>query len=428
MKVLYTNATVLTPDCILGNAYIITENGYFTYVGTERPVEKFDSVENLSGKIVLPGLVNSHTHSPMVLLRGVGSDLPLAEWLFDKVCPIEAKLTREDISAGSYLAIMEMLASGTTSFTDMYFQPDVTAEAVISSGIKANLSVPVQAFSEDVDPLTAQNIREQLQLYDEYNGVADGRVLIDFCLHAEYTCTEKVAKHLIGLMNEKHGNLHIHLSETDSEQAGAIERRGMTPAVWFEKLGAFDSRCCAAHCVVLTDEDAAILKAHNISIVHNPTSNMKLASGFAPVQKYLDMGINVALGTDGAASNNNLNMFEEMHLASVIHNGYNKDATILKATDVIKMATLNGSILQGRNDCGRIEAGAKADFIAVSTDKPHMFPITDVPALIAYSAQASDVFMTVVDGNVLYRNGEYLTIDAEKTMFECRKAVERLYG
>lgn len=409
------------------DGYVGVENEIISYVGEVKPEERFDSEKDFSNCIVMPGLYNTHTHSPMVLLRGVGSDLPLDKWLFGEVCPIEDKLTAEDISAGSYLACMEMLSSGTVSFSDMYFEPQTTAEAVINTGMKANISRPVQCFDPSETPETSYRIRQALELYDTYNGAANGRILTDFCIHAEYTCNDLITGALAGMCNERNGNLHIHLSETDKEQAECIGRHGKTPAQWFESLGAFDSGAFAAHCVVLTDEDAEILKKHGVSIIHNPTSNMKLASGFADIRKYTEMGINVGLGTDGAASNNNLDMFEEMHIAGVIHKGYNKDATAVNAQTVINMATLNGARVQRRENSGSIKVGNRADIIAVSLDKPHMYPCLDPIALLVYSAQGSDVCFTMCDGKVLYENGEYKTLDSEKVMFNVKKAVERLY-
>ncbi len=431
MKTLLHGGYVLINDGknteFLKNAYIAVENDRITFVGTEKPLEKFDSVKELTNSVLIPGLYNTHTHCPMVLLRGVGSDLPLDKWLFGEVCPIEDKLTAEDISAASYLACMEMISSGTVSFSDMYFEPHTTADAVIDCGMKANINRPVQCFDPTETPETSYRIKQAVELYDQYNNTGNGRVLVDFCVHAEYTCNETITRALAQLCNERKGNLHIHLSETEKEHNACIEKYGKTPAKWFEDLGAFDSRAFAAHCVTLTDEDIEILKKHNVSVAHNPTSNMKLASGFADIQKYIDRGLNVTLGTDGAASNNNLDMFEEMHLAGVIHNGYHRDATIVNAKTVLNMATINGAKLQGRANSGSIAVGNKADIVAVSLDKPHMIPCLDPAALLVYSAQGSDVCMTMCDGKILYENGEYKTIDAEKVIYNVNKSVERLY-
>lgn len=431
MSILFKNALVLLngngDKQILKNAYLGVTEQIISYIGIDPPEEKYDTVRDMSGHILMPGLYNCHTHSPMVLLRGVGSDLPLDKWLFGEVCPIEDKLTPEYIRVGSDLALLEMIAGGTVSFSDMYFEPAQTAQAVASAGIRANLCRPVQCFDPDEKPGNSYRIREAIALYDEYNGYADGRVLIDFCIHAEYTCTPGITKYLVDYCNEKKGNLHIHLSETEKEHNECLARYGKTPAEWFDSLGGFDSDCFAAHCVYLTDSDIRLFKDRGLSIVHNPTSNMKLASGFAPMTKFREVGLNVALGTDGAASNNNLDMFEEMHLAGVIHNGYEKDASVMDAAYVIDLATVNGAKVQRRPQCGCLKVGNKADIIAVSLDKPHMRPVVDPCALIVYSAGASDVDMTMCDGKILYDHGEFKTIDAEKVYFELDKVMEKLY-
>ena len=431
MKTLFRNADILLFENgiynVIKNAYLAVDGDRIAYIGKDIPDGKFDTVKDMTGKLLMSGLYNCHNHCPMVLLRGVGSDLPLNEWLFNKVFPIEDKLTAEEIYTGTNLALLEMLACGTVSFSDMYFEPQVTAKAVAESGMKANLTRPVQSFDPNEEPKDSFRIAQSIELYDEWNKAENDRILIDFSIHAEYTCTEKIARAYSEECNKRGGLMHIHLSETVKEHNECKEKYGKTPTQWFNDIGTFDSRAFAAHCVTLEDSDMDIILNKGVNVVHNPSSNMKLGSGFARVQKMLDMGINVALGTDGAASNNNLDMIEEMHLASIIHNGYMQDATVMNADTVIKMATLNGALLQGRNDCGDLKVGNKADIIAISLDKPHLRPVIDEKALVTYSAQSSDVCMTMVDGKVLYENGEYLTLDKEKIYYDIEKAVKKLY-
>lgn len=431
MKILFKNADILQRQ---GEKFEVTENAFLaidgdkiSYIGSEMPTGEFDEIKDMSGRLLMSGLINCHNHSPMVLLRGIGSDLPLQQWLFDTIFPIEDKLTAEDIKAGSELALLEMISSGTVSFSDMYFEPEMTIEAVAKSGMKANISRPVQSFDPNEAPDKSYRMKEALELYENYNNTFDGRVLVDFCIHAEYTCTPQIACAFIERVNERNGNLHIHLSETKKEHDECIAKYGKTPAEWFNEMGGFDSSAFAAHCVWLSESDIELFKEKNVSVVHNPTSNMKLASGFAPVQKMLDKGINVALGTDGASSNNNLDMLEEMHLASVIHNGYMLDATVMNADTVLNMATVNGAKLQRRESCGELKVGNKADIIAISLDAPHLYPALDKKALLTYSAQSSDVAMTMVDGKILYENGDYKTLDREKIYYDVKKTVERLY-
>lgn len=431
MKILFKNADILQRQGekfeVIENAFLAIEGDKISHVGTELPQGEFDEIKDMSGKILMPGLINCHNHSPMVLLRGIGSDLPLQQWLFDTVFPIEDKLTAQDIRAGSELALLEMISCGTVSFSDMYFEPQETIEAVAKSGMKANVSRPVQSFDPNEAPEQSYRMREALELYEKFNNSYDGRVLIDFCVHAEYTCTRRIAAAFIEKVNERNGNLHIHLSETKKEHEECIAKYKKTPTEWFDEMGGFDSSAFAAHCVWLSESDIELFKEKNVSVVHNPTSNMKLASGFARVQKMLDKGINVALGTDGASSNNNLDMFEEMHLASIIHNGYMLDATVMNADVVLNMATVNGAKLQRRADCGEIKVGNKADIIAISLEAPHMFPALDKKALLTYSAQSSDVVMTMVDGKILYENGDFKTLDRERIYHDVKKTIERLY-
>lgn len=431
MKTLFRNADILLFENgiynVLKGAFLAVDDDRISYIGKDKPEGNFDSVKEMTGKLLMSGFYNCHNHCPMVLLRGVGSDLPLNEWLFNKVFPIEDKLTAEEIYSGTNLALLEMLACGTVSFSDMYFEPQVTAKAVAEAGMKANITRPVQSFDPNEEAKDSFRIAQSIALYDEWNKAENERILIDFSIHAEYTCTEKIARAYAEECNKRNGLMHIHLSETVKEHNECKEKYGKTPTQWFNDLGAFDSRAFAAHCVTLEDSDMEIILDKGVNVVHNPSSNMKLGSGFARVQKMLDMGINVALGTDGAASNNNLDMMEEMHLASIIHNGYMQDATVMNADTVIKMATFNGALLQGRDDCGELKVGNKADIIAISLDAPHLRPVIDEKALVTYSAQSSDVCMTMVDGKILYENGEYLTLDKEKIYYDIEKAVKKLY-
>lgn len=432
MSTLFKNCNILTKS---GEGYAVIENGFLgvegsviDYIGRDAPQKRYDEEKCFENRLLVPGFINCHSHSPMVLLRGVGSDLPLQKWLFDEVFPIEDRLSRDDIRAGSYLAILEMIACGTTSFSDMYMEPVQTIEAVIKSGMKANICRPVQAF--DPNEAYGDNFRakESLELFKSYNMAADGRIRIDFSIHAEYTCNENVVRGYSEDCQKYVGRMHIHLSETKSEHENCIEKYGVTPTMWFNNLGTFESPTEAAHCVWVTDEDMAVLKEKGVSVVHNPTSNMKLGSGFAPIPRMIEQGINVALGTDGAASNNNLNMLEEMHLASVIHNGYEKNAEIMKPEQVLDMATVNGAKLQGRDDTGVLQVGKKADIAALNFDGVHMYPVISYPAMLSYSAQGSDVCMTMADGKILYENGEFKTLDKEKIYYDVKKALTHLYG
>ena len=321
MTTLLKNAWIYTPQGVIEGGCVVIDGAVIVSVGTERPEGRFDCEKDMSGKLLLPGLVNAHTHAAMTLLRGVGTDLPLQKWLFDSVFPVEGRMTAEDIRAGTALALLEMLACGTTSFSDMYFFPWEAAELVEQCGVKANLCYPVQAFDPAEPYEKNESARKLERFYRDWHHAAEGRIRVDGCLHAEYTCNPHVAAGTAAWCRQNGVRMHIHLSETKSEHDTCIEKYGKTPAAWMNDLGVFDVPCAAAHCVWVTAEDRALLREKNVSVIHNPTSNMKLGSGFAPVPELLAEGINVALGTDGAASNNNLNMLEELHLAAILHNG-----------------------------------------------------------------------------------------------------------
>ncbi len=432
MRFLLKNCSILATENgefrLLRNAFLGISGAIIDYIGEEKPSSAYDSEKDMGGKLLAPGLVNCHGHTPMVLLRGIGSDLPLQEWLFDKMMPIEDRLTAEDIRVGNQLALLEMIACGTTSYSDMYFEPQTAVENAIDAGIRANLCRPVQCF--DSSEKYSENIRakQSIELFRAFNGAADGRIRIDFAIHAEYTNFPHIVEAYSADCKDMGSRMQIHLSETKKEHDDCVEKYGKTPAEWFRDLGTFDSPTSAAHCVWVTESDMDILKLKGVSVVHNPTSNLKLGSGFAPIPKMLEMGINVTLGTDGAASNNNLNMMEEMHLASIMHNGYTHDPILMKPAQVLKMATANGARLQGRDDTGSLEVGKKADIIAFDLDKPHLMPGFDLMALLTYAAQGSDVCMTMVDGKVLYENGEFFTLDEEKIRYEFNAALKRIYG
>lgn len=430
MKLLLSHADILTLQngqwVALRDAYLGVDGDTISYLSETAPTERFDNIKNMKGKLLIPGLINCHCHAPMVFLRGIGSDRNLQDWLFHFIFPTEAKWTDRGIRAASELAILEMLASGVTSFSDMYYRNVNTIEALCEAGMKANLCRSTQGRPE-LPYAKNTDCQEGIALFEQFHNYNGGKIKIDFCIHAEYTNTPETIEAYSAACLAHGAGMHIHLSETRHEQDECVAKYGMTPAALFEKLGTFKNRTTAAHCVWVTPEDMEILRANGVSPVHCPSSNMKIGSGFAPIQQMLDRGINVTLGTDGAASNNNLNMLEEMHLASIIHNGYTGDPTVVKPADVLKMATVNGARLQGRPDTGNLEPGKKADVVAIDFDKPHLIPALDYPAMLCYAVQDSDVCMTMVDGQILYENGEYRTMDAERIKATARTALRELY-
>ena len=411
----------------LKNAYLGIDGAVIDYIGEEKPAAAYGAEKDMTGRLLTPGLINCHGHSAMTLLRGVGSDLPLQEWLFDHMFPVEARMTAQDIQAGTALAMLEMIAGGTTSFSDMYMEPETAVELAGESGLKVNLCRPTQCFDPEERYEDSFRCRESIALFRQYHNAFDGRVRVDFAIHAEYTNHPHIVQAYAQDCLALGGRMQLHLSETKKEHEECLAKYGKTPARWFADLGVFDSPTAAAHCVWVTEEDMDLLAEKGVSVVHNPTSNMKLGSGFAPIPRMLEKGINVALGTDGAASNNNLNMMEEIHLASILHNGYTQNPVLLTPPEVLTMATANGAKLQGRTDTGALAVGKKADIAAFDLTKPHLRPNLEPMALLTYAAQSSDVCMTMVDGRILYENGAFLTLDADRIYREFAAAMERLY-
>ncbi|MBN2875973.1 MAG: amidohydrolase [Spirochaetales bacterium] len=396
------------------------------YIGVDRPTATYDEEITLGGHLLMPGLYNMHTHTPMTLLRGLGSGLTLDRWLREAIFPVEDRLTPDDIRVGTELALLEMLASGVVSFNDMYYMPEITADAVLSAGMKANLNRPIVGFDKDEPYAKNQRVRESLQFFDTYHKAGNGAVLVDFAIHAEYTSFDELVKPYAADCLARGARMHIHLSETVKEHEECKIRHGTTPTRWFLDMGVLDSPVVAAHCVAVEPEDLDILQDRGVTCVHNPSSNMKLGSGFMPLATMLDRDMKVALGTDGAASNNNLNLFEEMHLAALIHKGHAGDPTIIEPGQLLDMATVRGAAAQGRTNAGELAVGQAADIVAIDLRKPHLVPNSDTLSLLVYSAQASDVAMTMVNGRVLYERGVYHTIDATRVLEEAAACALRL--
>lgn len=429
MKILFKNSTIMALDpTVTGEGrHLVVDGDVITYIGDKAPEDKFDRIIDCKGKLLTAGFYNAHCHSAMTLFRGYGEDLPLDRWLHEKIFPAEERLTHESVYIGSALAIAEMIAAGTVSFTDMYEKCEDTAKAVIESGIKANLARAVLSF--DPTENMAENIRvkEAKALANEYHNAENGRIKIDMSLHAEYTNTENSARYLGELSREMGLIIQLHMSETESEHLACIERHGVTPAGFFLKCGVFDVPVSAAHCVWVTDDDMKIMADKGVTAVHNPTSNLKLGSGVMPLRRMLDNGVNVALGTDGASSNNMLDIVSEMRLAAILHKGVSRRADETRAAEMYPLLTINGAKSQGRYDCGEIAVGKKADIVLINMDSVSTIPSYDLNASLAYSVKSSDVFMTMVDGNVLYENGEYKTIDIEKVKHTFRKVQEHYF-
>lgn len=402
------------------NQFVGTDGDRIAYIGDEEPRQDYGERYDGRRRLLLPGLYNAHSHAPMTLLRGYGENLPLSRWLSERIFPFEDKLGPASARAAAELAIAEMLQCGTVSFTDMYFFCDQIAQAVLQSGMKCNISRGLTVFDGSDYSQTAA-ARDNEALLHDYHGAGQGRLLVDLCIHGEYTSTPKVVDAVAALAKEKGVRMHIHLSETRDEHEGCKQRHGMTPAAYMEAHGVFDVPTTAAHCVWLEGEDFGILKRHDVTVASCPASNLKLASGYANVPELLRCGINVALGTDGAASNNNLDIWQDMYLYALCYKGYYQDATLVTPAQALHAATRAGALSQGRTDSGVIKVGARADLCAINTDTPQFTPMTDAACNAVYAARGADVKLTMADGKVLYRDGEFLTIDIERVKAQAQR-------
>ena len=394
------NAWMLLPDRKVGYGTIEIADGVIRDVALARPPDDGGAAP---AALVLPGLVNCHGHTAMTLTRGLGGGLPLQRWLEEAIFPVEAKMTPQDVRAGAVWGIVEMLAGGTTSVVDMYDFPAETEAALQAAGMKGNVCRVGLSF-----------VPGRL---DDCIAFTRAHPKAHVCVHSEYLTDESFCRALAAANNaELKRPLHVHVSETEKEHSECLVRHGKTPIAYLAGTGLLDQGGFAAHCVYCTDDDFRIMAEKGVVLVHNPTSNMKLGSGFARIPRALQLGVKVALGTDGCASNDNLDMFEEMHLASLVHKGLAKDPTVLSAWDVIAMATFGNEI----------RVGAPADLCVVDLNRPHLTPCLDIPNLVVHSMHASDVVRTIVDGRVLYDRGRYLTIDVEKARSEFLAAVRRI--
>lgn len=409
------------PDC-----YLAVEGSFITHLGSERPVGDFGEIYDGRGKILMPGLFNAHSHAPMTLLRGYAENLPLDRWLNEKVFPFEDLITDADAYDATLLAIAEMLRFGVVSFSDMYFFNDARAYAVLDSGVKANLCPTVTDFVGQRYEDTA-NAAIFEDYFHRFHGAGDGRLLIDMGLHAEYTSTPAMVESFGKAVKQLGARLHIHLSETKNEVEECKERHGgMTPPAYFEHLGLFDNPTLAAHGVWLEPEDFEILARHELTVASCPASNAKLGSGIADIKTMRAAGIPLALGTDGAASNNNLNMFKDLYLLALMGRAKNCDPVDLTAPEALRCACLEGARAQGRTDCGVIAEGMRADLTVLEATVPWMTPADDYVNHLVFAAQGSDVCLTMVDGRVLYRNGQWPTIDVERVMASVTRSRRRI--
>lgn len=391
-----------------------------SYIGSQKIIGK--KMISGAGLIAVPGMVNAHTHAAMTLLRSYADDMVLMDWLENKIWPIEALMTKDDIYWGTMLAVVEMIKSGTTTFADMYADMEKVAEVVEETGMRASLSRGLIG----VVPDAATKLQENVQLFKDWNGKADGRIQVMMGPHAPYTCPPDYLKKVIAAAKELGAEIHMHLSETKNEVDDCLKEYGLTPIALMNKLGMFEVGTLAAHCVHVTTEDIKIMAQKHVRVVHNPQSNLKLASGIAPVPAMLQNKITVALGTDGVSSNNNLDMLEEARLCAFIHKNTTGDPTVMPAATALEMATKNGASAVGFKNVGELKVGQKADIVLYDMNKPYWYPRYDRTSLLVYAANAGDADTVLIDGKIILEKGMFINIDVDKVYAEANKRALRL--
>lgn len=429
MKILIKNMDAIVPegekDVIVNTCIAITDDT-ITFIGKEAEIPadfKADKVIDGTDKLAIPGLVNAHTHSYMAFMRNAADDLSFMDWLFGRIDPIEQQMTNEDTFWGAQLAMLEMIKSGTTCFNDMNLNIMQTPDAALEAGMRGVVSRGLVGHGDDEDGRRRLN-----EAYKEIEAYKNEE-LISFFLapHAPYTCDEAFQSIVAKEAAERGLGIHMHLSESVTEIENCKKDYGCTPIELAERAGLFERPFIAAHCVQVTPTDIDIFKKYNVNVVTNPVSNMKLGNGFAPVADMLAKGVNVCLGTDGAASNNSLNMFHEMSVLALIHKGTHMSPQCVGAADVFRAATINGAkaLLMG-DKIGSLEVGKKADIAILNTKTASMWPRNNMLAALSYSANGSEVETVIINGKVVMENRTILTLDEERIFFETEKTMNRI--
>ena len=420
MSILIHNCTAALMDeagTVLPGAFVAVEGTQITYVGTQRPQGSFEEEIDGEGGVLMPGFVNAHTHVPMTAMRGYGDGNNLQDWLHNYIFPVEARWDDRAIRCCTDLGLAEMIASGVTCIADMYGHSPAIAQEVAAAGISANLSVGGVQFTDDFNPDTHNDCRVQRELTEQWHGYNDGQILVDASVHGEYTSHQQLWRWMAGYAREHGLGMHVHISETRSEHEECLARHGKTPIQVLNDYGVWDGRAIAAHCVWTTPEDWAVMAEKGISAVHNPMSNLKLGSGIAPVPAMKRAGVNVCLGTDGVSSNNCTDFFGDLKIAAILHNGAGCDPLALLPIDALRMATANGGRALGRKT-GVIAEGYTADLILVDFSHLNLTPCHSVLSNLAYAAHGSDVRMNMARGRVIYKDGDFLTIDIQRVKRE----------
>lgn len=426
MKILIKDVLAILPgNEILGSekTNICIDGKNIVAVG-DVPID-FTPDKTIEGRnrLAIPGLINSHTHSYMAFMRNSADDLPFMDWLFKRIDPIEQQMTDTDAYWGAMLAMVEMIKSGTTCFNDMHMNINMTARAAADSGMRAMLSRGLVGTGRDAGGM--RRLDEALKERDEWKSC--DRINFSLGPHAPYTCDDEYMRIVADTAKREHMGIHVHLAESESEITGINEKYHMTPIEMANENGLFDVRCVAAHCVRLTENDRKILKNKNVSVVTCPASNMKLGNGFANISELLKTGVNVCLGTDGAASNNSLNMFREMNLLSLIHKGVNETPVCVSAEETYASATINGARALGLDsEIGSIEKGKRADIVLLDLKNPSMNPQNNLISALSYSANGSETDTVIIDGEIVMENRRLLTVNETEVYENVNKIAKRM--
>lgn len=426
MKLLIKDAFVLTmtsKDSPVISRDIAIEDGIIVSIGEVPSGFVADKTINGKDHLAMPGLINTHTHMAMSLLRNYADDLPLMEWLSEKIWPIEGHLNGEAVYAGTLLSLIELIRSGVTTYRDMYFYMEDVAKATEKAGLRAVLGMGLVGVTDPEQKL----LHQTKTFHQQWHMACEGRIRVEVAPHAPYTCSDDYLKAAFALSKSLETTMHIHLSESLSEVKTSFETHGVSPVKHLEDLGVLNDHVSAAHCVHIDQSDIEILKRHGVSVLYNPSSNLKLGNGFAPIAQMLDAGVNVAIGTDGSASNNNLNLFEELHLAALVNKGVTEDPTALPAYKVLEIATINGAKALGIDHLvGSLEVGKRADLILIDLEKPHLVPHHDLVSAVVYSAAATDVSHVICDGRVLMENYQITCLDEKLVMANAKREATKL--
>ncbi len=419
--ILIKNPYILS-DSIKKESILIVDNK-IEEISTKLSDNDAEIIIDAEDKIAMPGLVNTHTHVAMTLLRGVGDDQELQTWLNEYIWPKEAKLTDELVYSASRLAMAEMIKTGTTTFNDMYFFMEQTAKAVEESGLRAVLGYGMIDLFDDEKRKSELNVTKNL--IKNCHNTANERITVAVAPHSPYTCSEELLRQSAQMANKNDLNLHIHVSETKKEVDDLKNQRNQTPFEYLDDIDFLNDKTIAAHGVWTTDEEMKILNEKNVSIAHNPSSNMKLASGIAPIQKYLDNDINVSIGTDGVSSNNNLDMFSEMKLTPLLQKVDTLNPKVIPTNETIKMATENGAKALNLNT-GKLEKDKLADIVLLNVNVPHMLPLRNPLSNVVYSALGNDVDTVICDGEIILENKELTKINEAEIMEDIKEVYTQL--